>query len=85
MWTVKAKISMCIHSLRTKLLGNVEYINEHRRPSSECLFITYSIVNVLKFQTLFWPKLCFMHFFLNILNGMANSVDPDQTAPTGAV
>ena len=23
--------------------------------------------------------------FLKILNGMANSVDPDQTAPTGAV
>ena len=25
-----------------------------------------------------------MHLFLNILNGMANSVDPDQTAPSGS-
>ena len=27
----------------------------------------------------------FMQLFLKILNGMANSVDPDQTAPSGAV
>ena len=26
-----------------------------------------------------------MHLFLKILSGMANSVDPDQTAPSGAV
>ena len=26
-----------------------------------------------------------MQLFLKILNGMANSVDPDQTAPSGAV
>ena len=26
-----------------------------------------------------------MQFFLKILGGMANSVDPDQTAPSGAV
>ena len=26
-----------------------------------------------------------MYFFLEILSGMANSVDPDQTAPSGAV
>ena len=26
-----------------------------------------------------------MHLFLNIISEMAKSVDPDQTAPTGAV
>ena len=26
-----------------------------------------------------------MELFLEILSGMANSVDPDQTAPSGAV
>ena len=26
-----------------------------------------------------------MQLFLKILSGMANSVDPDQTAPSGAV
>ena len=26
-----------------------------------------------------------MHLLLKILSGMANSVDPDQTAPSGAV
>ena len=36
---------------------------------------------------LVWPNFCFyaFHFFLKILSGMANSVDPDQTAPEGAV
>ena len=29
--------------------------------------------------------LLFMQLFLKILSGMANSVDPDQTAPEGAV
>ena len=42
--------------------------------------------NVLKFRTfysvLFWPKFCFLcRSFLKILSGMANNVDPDQTAP----
>ena len=26
-----------------------------------------------------------MHLFLNIISEMAKSVDPDQTAPTGAI
>ena len=40
-------------------------------------------VNVLKFRT-FCPKFClFMPLFLKILSGMANSIDPDQTAPSG--
>ena len=26
-----------------------------------------------------------MHLFLKLLSGMANSVNPDQTAPSGAV
>ena len=50
------------------------------------------MVNVLKFQTLysilFWPTsyiLLYMQSFLKLLSGMANSVDPDQTAPSGAV
>ena len=29
--------------------------------------------------------LLFMQLFLKIFNGIANSVDPDQTAPLGAV
>ena len=42
-------------------------------------------VKVLRFQTLysilFWSKFCFlMQLFLKIFSGMANSVDPDQTA-----
>ena len=45
-------------------------------------------VNVLKFRTLysilFWPKFCFLCSGF-ILSGKANSVDPDQTAPSGAV
>ena len=51
------------------------------------------MVNVLKFLTLnsilFWPIFFFfLQLFLKILKiliGMANSVDPDQTAPKGAV
>ena len=48
-------------------------------------------VNVLKFQTLysvvFWPIFFFffLQLFLKILSGIAKSVDPDQTAPSGAV
>ena len=47
-------------------------------------------VNVLKFQTLYSILLCPIFFisvklFLKILSGMANSVDPDQTAPSGAI
>ena len=46
--------------------------------------------NVLKFQTLystlFLTKiLLFMHLCLKIFSGIANSVDPDQTAPEGAL
>ena len=38
------------------------------------------------FHTCFLPKFCFfMQLILKILSGMANSVDPDQTAPSGAV
>ena len=48
------------------------------------------MVNVLKFQILysilFWLKiLLFIQLFLKMLSEMANSVDPDQTAPSGAV
>ena len=47
------------------------------------------MVNVLKFQTLipyFLAKiLLFIQLLLRILSGMANSVDSDQTAPSGAV
>ena len=49
-------------------------------------------VNVLKFQTLFPHFLCLnfqillvCHFFLKILSGTANSVDSDQTTPSGVV
>ena len=42
-------------------------------------------LNVQKFCTLyfvlFWPKLCFScNCYFKILIGMANNVDPDQTA-----
>ena len=47
------------------------------------------MVNVLKLQTLFHTFLAyfllFMQLFLKILRGMASSVDPGQTAPSGAV
>ena len=33
----------------------------------------------------FGLKHVFMQLFLKILSGMANSGDPDQTAPSGAV
>ena len=51
---------------------------------------TEHMLNVLKFLTLyfipFWPNFSFfVQLFLKILSGMANSVDPDQTAPSGAV
>ena len=47
-------------------------------------------VKVLKFLTLysilFWSKfLLLMQLFLKLLSGMANSIDPDQTTPSGAI
>ena len=42
------------------------------------------ISNTLFSTILAWIMLL-MHLFLKILSGMANSVDPDQTAPSGAV
>ena len=50
--------------------------------------VLMSAVNVLKFQNtyaiLFFPKF-FMHLFQKIPDRKANRVDPDQTAPEGAV
>ena len=38
------------------------------------------------YSILFFAQiLLFMHLFLKISSGMAKSVDPDQTAPSGAV
>ena len=42
-------------------------------------------IDSLNFNTLFFLSFAFMQSFLKILSGMANSVDPDQTAPKGAV
>ena len=42
------------------------------------------ILNTL-LQTFLAEILLFMQLFLKILSGMVNSVDPDQTAPSGAV
>ena len=43
------------------------------------------ILNTL-FHIIIYTKFCFfMHLLLKILSGIANSVDPDQTAPLGAV
>ena len=36
-------------------------------------------------QYFFDLNFALMQLFLKILSGMANSVDPDQTAPSGAV
>ena len=41
-------------------------------------------VNVLNFHTLL-TNFPFMQLFLKILSGMANGVDPNQTAPEGTV
>ena len=38
-----------------------------------------------KISSFFCLTFAFMQLFLKILSGMANSVDPDQTAPEGAV
>ena len=51
---------------------------------------TNIMVYVLKFRTLssltILPKSCYLcSYFFKILNGKANSVDPDQTAPSGGV
>ena len=61
------------------------------RYPEKCFYFTAKThtVNVLKIQTLYFilfflPNLS-LHLFLVILCGMANSVDPDQTAPSGAV
>ena len=37
------------------------------------------------FHTFLDKILLFMQLFLKILNGMANTVDPNQTAPSGAI
>ena len=51
--------------------------------------IPISTVNVLNFEHFTLQVLVyiliFMQLFLKIFSGMANSVDPDQTAPSGAV
>ena len=50
-----------------------------------------SSVNFLKFLTLysilfcFYLNFAFMQLFLKILKGKANSVDPDQAAPSEAI
>ena len=54
------------------------------------LFSSTYMVNVQKFQTLYFilfsPKFCFLcTCWLKIHCEMTNSLDPDQTAPSGAV
>ena len=56
-----------------------------RFPVNMFLLNAIIMVNALKFWTLysilFWLKFCFFtQLFLKMLSGMANSVDPDQTA-----
>ena len=65
---------------------------EHFIPYYVLYFTAVYTVNVLKFRTFyplpFLPKFClivFLRLFLRILIGKANSVDPDQTALSGAV
>ena len=51
-------------------------------------YCIYPTVNALEFQTLYCLLFClhfFMQLFFTTLSGMANSVDPDQTPPSGAV
>ena len=47
--------------------------------------MTLPTVNVPKFQNCFRLRFDFMRLSLKILSAMANSVDPVQTAPSGAV
>ena len=52
------------------------------------MYCIYPTVNALEFQTLYCLLFClnfFMQLFFTTLSGMANSVDPDQTPPSGAV
>ena len=58
--------------------------------SSPCLFTKFNVtVNVLKFRALYSIIFCLNFAFYasdsKILSEVANSVDPDQTAPIGAV
>ena len=59
-----------------------------KAPDKDSLQDTYGkcpkISNTL-FHTILASILLFMLLLLKILSGMANSVDPDQTAPSGAV
>ena len=72
---------------KVALLHRFHCTEEQTGSHKRCLSYT---VNFLKFRTfysvLFWLKiLLFMQQFLKIFSGMANSVDPGQTAPEGAV
>ena len=54
--------------------------------SSFCLWkSSYDKISNTLFYTFLAQILLFMQFFPKIPSGMANSVDPDQTAPSGAV
>ena len=52
---------------------------------SQYLFGRSPKISNTLFHTILAKILLFMQLFLKILSGMANSVDPDQTAPSGAV
>ena len=74
----------------------VKYDKDLRCPKIQSKYGSKNIIQlsasvfVGKFRTLysipFLPKFCFLYsYFLKYLSGKANSVDLDQTAPSGAV
>ena len=53
--------------------------------SIKYFFFFSCTVNVIKFRMFLAKVFLIVQLLLKTLNAMANSVDPDQTAPSGAV
>ena len=71
-------LKMCEYSLEVPQWGTSN-VNEYQQ-YGKCP----KILNTL-FHTFFTKIFLFMQLFLKIVSGMANSIDPDQTAPSEAV
>ena len=72
-------------SLKTLVFPSITYLSH--RPSWSGCWITVNVLKVSNtlFHTFFYLNTAFMQLYLKILSGMANRVDPDQSAPEGAV
>ena len=62
------------------MMSSAEIFTEHAKHDGNCPKISNTL-----FHTILAQILLFMQLFLKILSGMAYSIDPDQTAPSGAV